>query len=152
MSDYQPLTIERTFAAPRQAVWDAWTKPEEFKQWFMPAPFSVPNCELDVRPGGQIKIDTQSPDGSIMPLVGEFKIVEEPSKLVMTNAPLDADGNKLFEVQHTVELSEDGAQTVLNITAEVLSAGPNAKPFLDGMEPGLNQALDQMGELVSARV
>jgi uncharacterized protein YndB with AHSA1/START domain len=151
MSDFQSLHISRTFAAPRQAVWDAWTKPEELKQWFMPAPFSVPNCELDVRPGGQIKIDTQGPDGAIMPLVGEFKVVEEPSKLVMTNVPLDTEGNELFEVQHTVELSEDGDQTVLTVTAEVLSARADAKPFLDGMEAGLNQALDQMGELISGR-
>ena len=150
MSDRQPLTIKRTFNAPRQAVWDAWTKPEEFKQWFMPAPYSVPNCELDVRPGGQIRIDTQGPDGAIMPLIGEFKVVEEPSRLVITNSPLDADGNKLFEVQHTIEITEDGDKTVLNVTAVVLSAGPNAEPFLSGMEPGLNQALDQMATLLAA--
>jgi uncharacterized protein YndB with AHSA1/START domain len=150
MADYQPLKITRTFEAPRQAVWDAWTKPEQFKQWYMPAPFSVPSCELDVRPGGQIHIDTQSPDGVIMPMTGEFKVVDEPSKLVMTNSPLDADGNKLFEIQHTLVLNETDAHTTLDITSEVLSAGPDADQFLSGMEPGLNQALDQLAKLLTA--
>lgn len=54
MSDYKPLNIKRTFEVSRQAVWDAWTQPEKFKQWYMPAPFTVPFCEFDVRPGGQI--------------------------------------------------------------------------------------------------
>ena len=136
-------------AAPRQAVWDAWTQPDQFKQWYMPAPFSVPSCEFDLRPGGQLRVDTQGPDGSIMPMTGEFKVVDELNKLVLTNSPLDADGNKLFEVQHTVLITETDGYTVLNITSEVLSAGPNADQFLNGMEPGLNQALDQMIQLVT---
>ncbi len=150
MSDYQPLHISRTFTAARQDVWNAWTQPEQFKQWYMPAPFRVPSCEFDVRPGGQLRVDTQGPDGVIMPLTGEFKVVDEPSKLVLTNSPLDADGNKLFEVQHTILLSEnDDGHTTLDITSEVLSAGPNADQFLSGMEPGLNQALDQLANLLA---
>src|SRR5580765_3409965 len=102
MHDYIPLHISRSFEAPRQAVWDAWTQPEQFKQWFMPAPFSVPDCELDVREGGKLRVDTQGPDGVIMPMTGAYKVVDAPSKLVFTGSPLDADGNALFEVQHTV--------------------------------------------------
>lgn len=150
MSDYQPLHITRTFDAPRQAVWDAWTQPDQFKQWFMPAPYSVPSCEFDVRPGGKLRVDTQGPDGVIMPLVGVFQVVEEPAKLVTTNSPLDADGNKLFEVQHTVVLNEINGQTILEITSEVLSAGPNADQFLSGMEPGLQQAFDQLAEMLKS--
>jgi len=149
MSDYKPLHITRKMTASRQAVWDAWTQPEQFKQWFMPAPFSVPDCEFDLRPGGKLHIDTKGPDGAVMPLTGEFNVVEAPSKLVMTNSPLDADGNKLFEVRHTLHLSEADGQTTLDITSEVLLAGPNADQFLSGMEPGLNQALDQLANLVT---
>src|ERR1700722_3403960 len=107
MSDYKPLNIKRTIDAPRQAVWDAWTKPEQFKKWYMPAPFSVASCEFDLRPSGKLRVETQGPDGVIMPLIGEFKEVSEPSKLVMTNSPLDNEGNKLFEIKHTLVLSEE---------------------------------------------
>jgi uncharacterized protein YndB with AHSA1/START domain len=149
MSDYQPLQISRTLDAPRQAVWDAWTQPEQFKQWFMPLPYTVPSAELDVRVGGALRVDTQDPDGVIMPMTGKYTVVDEPSKLVMINSPLDADGNKLFEVQQTVVLSEVDGKTTLDITSEVLSAGENAEQFLSGMEPGLNQALDQMTTLLT---
>lgn len=142
--DYPPLHTTRTIDAPAQAVWDAWTKPEQFKQWYMPTPFSIPSCELDVRPGGQLRVDTQGPDGTIMPMTGEYKTVEEPTTLVMTGSPLDAEGNKLFEIQHTIVFTEKDNQTTLDITSEVLSAGPNAAQFLAGMKPGLEQALDQL--------
>jgi uncharacterized protein YndB with AHSA1/START domain len=149
MNNYKPLNMTRTIHASRQAVWDAWTQPEQFKQWFMPAPYSVPSCEFDVRPGGLLHVDTKGPDGAIMPLIGEFKVVDEPVKLVMTNSPLGPDGNKLFEIRHTLLLSETNGQTTLDLTSEVLSAGPNTEQFLSGMEPGLKQALDQLVSLLT---
>jgi uncharacterized protein YndB with AHSA1/START domain len=150
MADYEPLNIKKTYEAPRQKVWEAWTTPEQLAQWFMPEPFSIPKCELDVRVGGKLRVDTQGPDGVIMPMVGEYSVVDEPEKLVMTNSVLDAGGQPMFTVQHTVVFSEADGKTTLDITAEVLSAGAEAAPFLAGMEAGLNQALDQLGELVTA--
>ena len=114
----------------------------------MPAPYSVPNCEFDVRVGGLLKIDTQGPDSVIMPSIGAYKVVDEPNKLVLTNAPLDAAGNKLFEIQHTIELTEQASQTVLNITSEILSAGEHADQFLSDMKPGLEQAFVQLADLL----
>jgi len=150
MSDFQPVKISRTFDAPRQAIWDAWTQPEQFKQWFMPEPFTIPSCELDVQVGGELHVDTQSPDGVIMPLIGKYTVVEAPSKLAFVSSPLDADGNKLFEVQQTITLNEVDGKTTLDIVSEVLSAGENADQFLSGMEPGLNQAFDQLSTLVAS--
>jgi len=149
MTDYPPLHISRVFDAPAQAVWDAWTQPEQFKQWYMPAPFSVPSCEFDLRPNGILKVDTQGPDGTIMPMSGIFKVVEAPTKLVMTNSPLDAQGQKLFEIQHTVELTENEGKTTLDLTSEVLFAGPQTDMFLQGMKPGLEQALTQLADMLA---
>jgi len=151
MTTYPPLHTTKIFTAPGQAVWDAWTTPSLFKQWYMPAPYSVPSCKFDVRPGGQIHIDTQAPDGSIMPLIGEFKVVEEPTKLVMTNSPLSPTGEKLFEIQHTLQFSEADGKTTLTITSEVLFAGPQADMFLQGMKPGLEQALDQLATVITKK-
>jgi uncharacterized protein YndB with AHSA1/START domain len=148
MTDYKTLEITRTINVPQQAVWDAWTQPEKFNQWFMPSPFKVASSEFDLHPGGQLKVETQSPDGLVMLMTGEFKAVDKPNKLVMTNSPLDENGNKLFEVQHTVELSEAGGQTKMKVISEVMSAGPNADRPLAGMEQGLNQALDQLSSIL----
>src|SRR6476469_1148805 len=111
MSNFEPLHLQRTFSAPRQAVWDAWTQPDQFRQWYMPAPYTVSSCEFDVRPGGKLHLDTKSPEDVIMPVEGEFLVVEEPSKLVLNNRLLDADGNELFNVQHTVVLTEEDGKT-----------------------------------------
>ena len=148
MTDYPPLHTTRIFDAPSKAVWDAWTNPEQFKQWYMPAPFSIAACEFDLRPGGKLRVDTQAPDGSIMPMSGEFKVVEEPLKLIMTNSPLDASGEKLFEIQHTLVFTEENGKTTLHITYEVLSAGPQADQFLAGMQPGLERALNQLADVL----
>jgi uncharacterized protein YndB with AHSA1/START domain len=80
--------------------------------------------------------------------MGEFKLVDEPEKLVMTNSPLGPDGNKLFEVQHTLLLTENNDQTTLDLTSAVLWASPNADQFLIGMGQGLTQALDQLTTLL----
>lgn len=149
MSNHQPLNIKITISAPIQDVWNAWTIPEQFKQWYMPAPFSVSDCQLDLKVGGKISVDTKAPDGTVTPLSGEFLVIQQPNKLVMTNSPLDKDGHKLFEIKHTLLLSEENGQTMLDLTSEVLNAGPEAEPFLSGMEQGLVQALDQMTSLVT---
>ena len=147
---YKTLHITRSFNAPRGAVWDAWTKPEQLARWYAPDPFTVPVCELDVAPAGKLRIDMKSPDGTVYPSSGEYKEVSKPERLVFINSPLDAAGNKLFEILHTVILTEESGKTIMNLTSEVLHAGPGAAPYLSGMEAGLNQAIQQLENLVTS--
>jgi uncharacterized protein YndB with AHSA1/START domain len=46
------LVLERVVDVPRELVWTAWTKPEHVSKWFTPAPWTVADCEIDLRPGG----------------------------------------------------------------------------------------------------
>lgn len=46
------LVLERIIDVPRDLVWAAWTKPEHVCKWFTPAPWTVTDCEIDLRPGG----------------------------------------------------------------------------------------------------
>ena len=68
-----------------------------------------------------------------------------------TNAVLDNEGNKLFEVLQTLTLIENGTKTDFELTAEVLSATPEAAPYLAGMEPGLKQALGKLDTLINSK-
>ena len=77
-------------------------------------------------PSGQLRVDTQAPDGNIAPMSDEFKVMDAPSRLVMTNSPVDLNGHKLFEIQHTITLTEEEGLTTLEIISAVLSAGLNA--------------------------
>jgi len=58
------LVIERVIKAPRRRVWTAMTQPEHVKQWFVPKPWIITTCEIDLRPGGLFRTLMQSPDGS----------------------------------------------------------------------------------------
>jgi uncharacterized protein YndB with AHSA1/START domain len=57
------LVLERFIDAPKDLVWDAWTKPEHLKRWFTPAPWTTPDCEIDLRPGGIFRTVSRSPEG-----------------------------------------------------------------------------------------
>lgn len=148
MSDYKTLHLTRTFNAPRAKVWEALTKAELFAEWYAPDTFTVPNCELDARPGGRLSLNMQDPSGTLYPLAGTYKEVVEPERLAFIGTPLDAEGKPLFEMLQTYELSEADGQTTLTVTSELLSATPEAAPYLGGAEVGLNQSLDKLVKLV----
>ena len=80
------FAIERLIDAPTRLVWEALTKPEHLKEWYMPKPWGVvANCELDVRPGGIFSIDIATEDGRDSPNLGCFLEVIPMERLVWTS-------------------------------------------------------------------
>ena len=77
------VTIERTFDAPRELVWAAWTTPEQIEQWFGPRPVTIKpgSVVLDPRPGGEFSLVMVMPDGTEFPNNGTFTEFEKPSGL-----------------------------------------------------------------------
>lgn len=145
----EPLVITRIIAAPRQKVWEAWTRPEQFAEWFAPEMFSVPEINIDLKVGGKIYLEMQDPNSVRYPMSGTYQVIDEPEKLVMLNSPLDADGKPLFEIEQTAEFSEVDGQTTLTVTNKVLSATQDAAPYLAGMKEGLTQSLNKLEKLVA---
>jgi uncharacterized protein YndB with AHSA1/START domain len=84
------LVLTRLIDAPRALLYRAWTDPEMLKQWFAPLPYTTPQAELDVRPGGANLIVMRSPDGQDMPNRGVYLEVVPNEKLVFTDAFTDA--------------------------------------------------------------
>ncbi|HEX5215644.1 MAG TPA: SRPBCC domain-containing protein, partial [Vicinamibacterales bacterium] len=67
------FAIERFIDAPTRLVWEALTKPEHLKEWYMPRPWGrVSRAEMDVRPGGIFSIDIATEDGRDSPNLGCF--------------------------------------------------------------------------------
>ena len=88
-SDARGITIVRVFDAPRELVFDAWTKPEHFVTWFGEHGSEIPleSCEMDPRPGGAWKATMyHGPERIEIPFSGEFRSVDPPSHLEMTLA------------------------------------------------------------------
>lgn len=153
MTEFDPsefdVTIERTFDAPRDRVWEAWTDPEQVAQWWGPDGFTVPHCEMDVRPGGVFRIDMEAPDGTVYPNEGVFDEITEPARLVLTGGAIeDDDGNYQLEVRQTVTFEDRGDTTQLTLEAKAVTATPNVVEHLEGLEPGWRQSFGKLAEYV----
>lgn len=80
------LVLDRLIDAPREKLFRAWTEPELIKKWFVPAPWTVPHAEADLRPGGTCLVVMRDPEGNDHPNPGVYLEVVENEKLVFTDA------------------------------------------------------------------
>jgi uncharacterized protein YndB with AHSA1/START domain len=101
------LVVTRTFNGPARIVFEAWTKPELFRRWWVPKSMgmSLRSCEMDVRVGGKYRLEFE-PDG--MAFFGTYLEVTPHSRLVWTNE----EGGEGGPVT-TVTFEEKGGKTLL---------------------------------------
>jgi uncharacterized protein YndB with AHSA1/START domain len=138
------VTFTRVFDAPRHLVFKAWTDPKHVAQWWGPTGFTNPRCELDVRPGGTIRIDMRGPDGTIYPMSGVYQEIVEPERIVFTSIALDDAGNPLFENLNTVTFAQDAGKTTITLCTRVIKSTDKALQYLKGMEIGWSMTLDRL--------
>src|SRR5258708_2127878 len=87
MESIKEVALERTYDAPLESVWHAWTKPELLKQWWGPNNVTIPECEVDLRVGGKFYIVMEAGEamgpykGTKWPMMAEFTVVEPNAKL-----------------------------------------------------------------------
>ena len=140
------LVITRTFDAPREIVFKMWTDPRHMAQWWGPHGFTNPVCELDVRPGGAIRIDMRGPDGTVYPMTGIFQEIAKPERLVFTAEALDQNGAVALEVLNTVTFEEKNGKTTLTLQARVTKVIGEGASYLEGMEAGWTQSLERLDD------
>ncbi|MFO1510614.1 MAG: SRPBCC domain-containing protein [Steroidobacteraceae bacterium] len=125
------LVVTRAFNAPARLVFAAWTRPELFKQWWLPKSMGMTlvSCEMDVRTGGKYRLGF----GDGMDFFGRYLEVTPHSRLVWTNEESGDSGSVT-----TVTFEEKDGRTLL-----VLSELYPSKEALDAAGTG---AADAMGE------
>ena len=153
------FTFERTYAAPIATVWEAWTRPEQLRQWWGPEDTTVPECEVDLCVGGRIRIVMEAGEGTgkyqgtRWPLDGTFTHVEEPHRLAYEARSWTEGEQDTSTIEHVneLELSQAGDQTVLKlrITVHQVSSGLKAKAAAYGMKWGYKAQLDKLEELLA---
>lgn len=143
------VVIERTFEAPIDLVWQLWTDPEHFKNWYGPQGFSIIVSEMDVRVGGKRLICMVSPDGNMkMWFAGEYITVEVTEHLVYTDNMADEHGN-LMNGDHavmsevSVHLESVAGGTKMVMTHAGLPSGDDAA---QGAQAGWGQAFDKLAD------
>lgn len=80
------LSLERTLAVPRAAVWRCWTEPALLCQWFCPKPWGVSHADIELHVGGRFFTQMVGPNGEQVPNSGVFLNVEAGRQLVFTDA------------------------------------------------------------------
>lgn len=154
------LVLTRTTTVAPELVWKAWTTPDLIVQWFTPKPWTTPECEIDLRPGGRFYTLMQSPEGETF--AGESCILEvvENKRLVWTSGliggfrPTSKPGSEespgSFPFTAIIELEPNGSGGT-NYKVTLVHGDEATKQKHDGMgfETGWGAAFDQLVELMS---
>src|SRR6185369_8568793 len=122
------VVVTRTFDAPARLVFEAWSRPELFKKWWVPKSMGMTlhSCEMDVRTGGKYRLNF----GDGMDFFGRYIEVTPPSRIVWTNEESGPDGSVT-----TVTLEEKNGKTLL-----VMSELYPSKEALDAAGTGAADA------------
>lgn len=145
------LVISRTFAAPRELIWQAWTQCEHLQQWWAPAGWSVPVCKMDFRVGGtwHYCMKGPMPDGSEMESWGltVYQEIVEPERIVALDQFADAKGNvspEMPKMLNTITFTTVDGQTQVVSHNEFAAAEDLETIIQMGMEEGMTQSWDQL--------
>jgi uncharacterized protein YndB with AHSA1/START domain len=141
------ILIERTFDAPSERIFRAWTTPELVSQWWHAGRGTMTVCEIDLRVGGGWRYAMQTPGGIEVGFHGEYREVDAPVRLVSTEVyegiP-DAEANAALD---TLTLREVDGGTLLTILVEHPTREGRDMQVQSGMEDGLQDALDLLEQV-----
>jgi uncharacterized protein YndB with AHSA1/START domain len=136
------VRIERSFDAPVEDVFDAWTSPEVMKRWFHCAQdWETPEAEVDLRVGGSVRVVMRRPDGTQPSARGVYTVIDRPHRLVMTWMFDDDPANEqLLELTFS---ESEGSTTVL-----MVNSGISTEERRRSQETGWTGCLDQLERLL----
>lgn len=141
------LVLERFIDAPRHLVWEALTKPEHLKEWYMPRAWgAVSKCELDARPGGIFRIDIATGDGQEVPNLGCVLEAVPMERLVWTSMLFPGYRPAVFDdvpITAVMTMESVGTGTRYVFTALHRDEGDLEQNKTSGWLEGTEIALDQ---------
>jgi uncharacterized protein YndB with AHSA1/START domain len=143
----QEIRMTRLFDAPRHLVFEAMTKPQHVKRWWgcLGKGYSVPVCEIDLRPGGAWRFVSRHPNGEAA-FHGEYQEITPPSRLVFTE--IFEDFPDAVSVV-TTELADEGGKTRMTATVRYPSKDVRDMVIASGMSTGAGISYDRLEDLVA---
>lgn len=148
------LVFERFVEAPVRLVWEAFTKPEHLKEWYMPRSWGrVSRAEMDLRPGGIFSIDIATADGQEVPNLGCFLEVVPMERLAWTSMLFPGYRPAVFDdipITAIITFESVGAGTRYVFTALHRDEADLEKNRVEGWQEGTEIALDQLAEHVKS--
>jgi uncharacterized protein YndB with AHSA1/START domain len=143
------VVITRVVSAPRGVVFDAFTNPRHVPNWLIgPEGWSMPVCEIDLRPGGRWRYVYRKGDGSEMTMQGSYREVAPPERLVST----ESWGPEWPETVNTMVLTEMDGLTTITITVGYPSKEARDAALKTGMKEGMDQGFARLDTLLETLV
>jgi uncharacterized protein YndB with AHSA1/START domain len=142
----QEIRMTRLFDAPRRLVFEVMTKPEHVKQWWgrLGEGYSVPVCEIDLRPGGRWRFVNRHPKGEVA-FYGEYREITPPSRLVFTEI-FEQFPDSVSVV--TSDFTDEDGKTRLTATVRYPSLDVRNMVLASGMATGAGISYDRLEDLV----
>jgi len=147
------VVVVRSFNAPRKLVFDAWTKPALLQRWLLGPPgWTMPVCEMDVRPGGKFTWRWRSDkNGTEFGFTGEYREVVRPSRIVHVERYTPGDvGGEMGEALVTSELTEKNGITTQTMTIRYESKAVRDAALKTGMTDGMEMSFQKLDEVLAA--
>ena len=135
------ILMTRAFAAPRQLVFEAYTKPEHLVHWWIRKGSTLPVCEIDLRPGGAWRFVQRDANGQEHGFRGVYREIVPNVRLVCTFEYEGMPGHISLVTQH---FSERGGKTTVTSTMRFDSVQDRDGMLQSGMEAGANETLDRL--------
>ncbi len=139
------VVVTRVVDAPRRLVFEAMSSPQHVPHWMTgPEGWTMPVCEIDLRPGGTWRYVYRKADGTEMTMQGSYREVAPPERVVST----ESWGPEWPETVNTMELTETGGRTTITMTIRYPSPEARDAALQSGMKEGMNQSFARLDALL----
>jgi uncharacterized protein YndB with AHSA1/START domain len=140
------IVLTRAFDAPRDLVFEAWTRPEHVRHWWGLRSSTMLLCEAEVRPGGSWRYVTTAEDGAEVPFTGVYKEITPPERLVYTEMYDVEPFNSGEPAVNTVTFTEKEGRTLVTVTTVYPTKEVRDFVLGTGMEAGAAESYDRLAE------
>ena len=151
--DARAITVERSFNAPRNSVWAAWTQADILCKWWAPKPYECVIASLDFREGGRWLYYMQGPGGDRHWCYFDYETIRPMSHFSGSDAFCDEHGvanNIKPKVSWEANFSDADGSTLVSIVLHFGSAEDLERIIQMGFKEGFTQGLQQLEELLAS--
>jgi uncharacterized protein YndB with AHSA1/START domain len=147
------IVLHRVLEAPRELVFEMFTRPEHLAQFWGPKAMRNAACAVDLRVGGAFRVEVQGPDGTVYPATGVYREIVPPERIVYAATTTDDNpcgaGLPPRSIV-TISFADLGGKTSLTVHARLQSRADVEAAIDGGFNQGWTDSFDRLAELLAS--